>query len=109
MSLAEQTILLVLPRTDDIQYAPIDWRMMAGEGSDARRIGHGTESTWAEIRRMELISGVARVKLLASARNTTGIEAARRYGWEVCAKPAEASAPDAPFFCPQPKPSGFPL
>lgn len=80
MSTAEMTILLVTPAPGG---GAIDWAMMSGDSAEARRIGYGTEPTWGDVRRVELISGVCRVRLCGPAIDTAARDLATRYGWAI--------------------------
>ena len=74
MSESAQIRLVVTPMPEGIL-----WEIRDGE----RRIGHGSETTLAGIRGVEIRAGVARVQLVGRYVDAAACTAAKTYGWEI--------------------------
>ena len=74
MSESAQMRLVVTPMPEGIL-----WEIRDSE----RRIGHGSEATFADIRGVEIRAGVARVQLIGRYVDAAACFAAKTYGWEI--------------------------
>ena len=77
----------------------LNWQMVATTGAERERLAHGRETSWDGIRRLEILSGVARVELSGPGLGCSAKTYAARHNWHVMAPTTtEPTATTEPLF-----------